>query len=79
VIEWRTMVVYTYSEARKNLASVLDRAAKEGEVRIKRRDGQVFILKPQVSRSSPLDVNGIDLNLTLPEILASIQEGRKPY
>jgi prevent-host-death family protein len=41
------MIVYTYSEARQNLASLLDRAAQEGEVRIKRRDGQVFVVKPE--------------------------------
>ncbi len=43
------MNVYTYSEARQKLAALLDKAAKEGEVRIKRRDGQVFIIKPQTS------------------------------
>ena len=36
------MVVYTYSEARQNFASVLDKAVQEGEVRVKRKDGQVF-------------------------------------
>jgi hypothetical protein len=35
------MNVYTYSEARQNLASLLDQAAREGEVRIQRKDGQV--------------------------------------
>jgi prevent-host-death family protein len=41
------MMVYTYSEARQNLASLLDKAAEEGEVRIKRKDGRVFVIKPQ--------------------------------
>jgi hypothetical protein len=40
-------IVYTYSEARQNLASLLEKAAKEGEVRIKRKDGQIFVVKPQ--------------------------------
>jgi antitoxin Phd len=73
------MNVYTYSEARQKLAALLDKAARDGEVRIRRRDGQVFVIKPQTRRSSPLDIDGIDLNLTLPEILQSIQEGRRSY
>ena len=73
------MEVYTYSQARQKLAALLDKAAKDGEVRIKRRDGQVFVIKPQTRGSSPLDVEGLDLNLTTAEILQSIQEGRKTY
>ena len=73
------MNVYTYSEARQKLATLLDKAAEEGEVRIRRRDGQVFIIKPQTRRRSPLEVDGPDLKLTLPEILQSIQEGRESY
>ena len=34
----------TYSEARQNLASLLDKVLVEGAVRIKRRDGQVFVI-----------------------------------
>ena len=35
------MKVYTYSEARRWLARVLDEAREGGEIRIKRRDGSV--------------------------------------
>ena len=73
------MIVYTYSEARQNLASLLDRAAQEGEVRIKRKDGQIFVVKPVLRARSPLDVEGVDLGLTAPEILQFIQEGRRSY
>lgn len=73
------MMVYTYSEARQNLASLLDRAAQEGEVRIKRKDGQIFVVKPEPRAESPLDVEGVDLGLTRTEILQFIQEGRRPY
>ena len=73
------MIMYAYSEARQNLASLLDRAAQEGEVRIKRRDGQIFVVKPVPRAKSPLDVEGVDLGLTTPEILQYIQEGRRPY
>ena len=69
--------VFTYSEARQNLANLLDKAAAEGEVRIKRRDGQVFVIRPEVSTKSPLDVEGIDLDMTAEEIAAFIAEGRR--
>jgi len=72
------MVIYTYSEARQNLASVLERAAQEGEVRVKRKDGQVFVIRPVTPEDSPLDVPAVDLRLTADEILGFIQEGRRP-
>ena len=71
------MKVYTYTEARQNLASLLERAAQEGEVRIKRRDGRIFVVKPERREGSPLDVEGIDLGLTAREIVQFIQEGRR--
>lgn len=71
------MVVYTYSEARQRFASVLDKAVEEGEVRVKRKDGQVFVIRPVTSADSPLDVEGVDLGLTADEILGFIQEGRR--
>jgi hypothetical protein len=58
------MNVYTYSEARQNLASLLDQAAREGEVRIQRKDGQVFVIKVQPKTKSPLEVEGIDLGIS---------------
>ncbi len=69
--------VFTYTEARQNLASLLDKAAAEGEVRIKRRDGQVFVIRPEKTKGSPLDVDGIDLEMTAEEIVAFIAEGRR--
>jgi prevent-host-death family protein len=40
------MKIYTYSEARQNLALLLKEVQKEGSVEIGRRDGSTFILKP---------------------------------
>lgn len=71
------MNTYTYTEARQKLASVLEQAAKYGEVQIKRRDGQVFVIKPLKRKGSPLSVDGIKLNLSRKEILQSIEEGRR--
>ncbi len=71
------MRVYTYSEARQNLASLLDIAQRDGEVAIRRRDGQTFILRPQSSGQSPLDVEGVDLDVTTEEIVEIIRQGRE--
>ena len=69
--------VYTYTEARQNLATLLDKAAAEGEVRSKRRDGQVFVIRLETAEKPPLDVGGIDLELSAEEIVAFVAEGRR--
>lgn len=69
--------VYTYTDARQNLSSLLDVAADEGEVRVKRRDGQVFVIRPEVLKASPLDIEGIDLHITTDEIVQFIAESRR--
>jgi prevent-host-death family protein len=68
---------YTYSEARQRLAELLDRARREGRVRIQRRDGQVFVLQPARPTRAPLDVPGVPVELDRGEILAWIRSGRK--
>jgi antitoxin Phd len=73
------MRVYTYSEARRKLASLLEQAVKEGEIKIKRRDGQIFVIRPETRAGSPLDVEGIDLGITTAEIVQFIEEGRRVY
>ena len=70
-------IVYTYTEARQNLASLLDQAVREGEVRVKRKDGQTFVIKPERKTDSPLDVEGIDLGITTTEIVQFIRESRR--
>jgi hypothetical protein len=72
------MRVYTYSEARQRLASILDEAKKRGEVRIKRRDGSEFVLKPLESTGSPLDVPGLESDVTREDIVAAVRESRRP-
>ena len=74
------MKVYTYSEARQNLASLLEEARRDGSVQIRRRDGQIFELRPAAKSSkgkSPLDVPGVSLGLSRKEILNFIHEGRR--
>lgn len=71
------MKVYTYSEARQQLATVLDEAQSEGRVAIRRKDGQMFVLRPEPSKISPLDVEGVDLDLSRDEIVELVREGRE--
>mgnify|MGYP001160336731 CR=1 FL=1 len=71
------MKVYTYSDARQQLARLLDEALAEGEVRIKRRDGTTFALTHVKQTGSPLDVPGVDTGITRDEILAAIAESRE--
>jgi len=71
------MTVFTFSEARQKFAAILERARREGAVRVKRRDGQVFIIQPDRSLHSPLDVAGIDTNLSAGEIVDMIREMRQ--
>jgi len=68
------MNVYTFSEARQKLATVLEEAQRKGAVRIKRRDGSEFEIAPVRSKASPLDVQGVDLGLTAEEIVSAIRE-----
>jgi PAS domain-containing protein len=69
--------VYTYSEARQQLASLLDEAVRSGEVRVRRKDGQIFVIVPENTSGSPLDIEGVDQDLTREEIVEFIHEGRK--
>jgi hypothetical protein len=71
------MKIYTYSQARQSLAKLLDQARKEGAVRIRRRDGQTFIIKPERSNKSPLDIEGVDLGITTEEVVSFIRESRR--
>lgn len=70
------MQTYTESEL-ENLSSLLEQAVREGEVRIKRADGVSFILRPEKIKRSPLDIGGIDLNISTQEIIDIVREGRE--
>jgi len=72
-------IVYTYTEARQNLASLLDLAVRKGEVRVKRKDGQTFVIKPERKAGSPLDIKGVNLGITTTEIVQFIRESRRVH
>ncbi|WP_272503125.1 type II toxin-antitoxin system Phd/YefM family antitoxin [Salinibacter ruber] len=71
------MRVYTYSEARQNLADLLDQAGEEGEVRIRRRDGSEYVIRPRRRDGSPLDVPPVNTEVSTEEIVAAVREGRE--
>ena len=70
-------MLYTYSEARQKFAKLLEQAAVEGEVLVRRKDGQMFVIKPVLEKSSPLDVTGIDLGISTSELVEIIRESRE--
>jgi PHD/YefM family antitoxin component YafN of YafNO toxin-antitoxin module len=73
------MKEYTYSEARQRLASLLNSARKDGAVRIRRRDGQRFVVKPETQKRSPLDVATLDLQIGREEIVDIVRSSRPDY
>jgi len=73
------MKEYTFSEARQRLASLLDLARRDGAVRIRKRDGQKFILQPEKQSRSPLDVPGLKLRINRKEIIDTIRSSRRSF
>lgn len=71
------MEIFSYSTARQKLSYLLDVAFNIGEVKLKDKNGNLFSIKPEIIKSSPLDVEDIGLNLTREEIIESISESRK--
>ena len=69
------MKVFTYSEARQNLAKLLVIAQKE-EVEIRRRDGTTFSLISKKKAPSPFDIPGIKTKATTQDILDAVRDSR---
>ncbi len=67
---------YRFSEARQKFSAILEEAERTGEVRIVRRNGRSFVIRPERSKRSPLDVKGIDTGVRTEEIVEVIREGR---
>ena len=71
------MKVYSYSEARQRFAEVLNQARREGQVQIRRRDGQLFVIRPGTPSGSPLDVPAVNSGLTAEQIVGLVRESRR--
>ncbi len=81
------MQIYSYSEARQNLAVLLEQAEDTGKVLIRRKDGQTFAVVPEKTaaspldvpsiKASPLDVPSIKVSMTTEQIIDIIRNGRE--
>jgi prevent-host-death family protein len=69
------MKVYTYSQARQRFSEVLN-SAKDEEVLIRRKGGDVFSVVAKRPKKSPFDVPGIKAKATTADILRAIRESR---
>ena len=71
------MTTFTDAEAEEKISAVLDQATVDGEARIKRSNGQEFIVRP--TERSGLDVGFVKIEppLTAEEIVAFVREGRE--
>jgi DNA-binding FadR family transcriptional regulator len=69
------MKSYSFTEARKKLAEVLDRARKE-DVIIKRRGGETFVLRKRQANGSPLDVPAVKTKAKTADIIDAVRESR---
>ena len=70
------MEIYSYSEARQKLATVLDEADSTGKVFIRRRDGRTYALVPEGTPTSPLDVPSISAKISTQEIVSLLRRER---
>lgn len=70
------MEVYSYSEARQKLSSVLDQAESTGKVFIRRRDGRTYSLVPERMPDSPLDVPSVKANISTREVVELVRRER---
>ena len=71
------MLVVTYSEARQNFASVLDKSKNDGAVLVKRADGSVFRISPEISNSSPFAGIKTLFDIKHNDIMQSLRESRE--
>ncbi len=71
------MQVYTYSETRQKLASVLQQAEDSGKVLIRKKDGRTFALTPEKINKSPLDVPSVKAKISTREVVDIIREARE--
>ena len=71
------MSVYTYTDARQNLAQILDEAKGNGEVFIKRKNGQMFKVLLVQEQKSGLDVPGVNVDISTNEVVDLIRSMRE--
>ncbi len=70
------MKIFTYSQARRLLADVLNYALSE-KVIIKRQNGDTFVITKYLKPTSPFDVKGINTGISAAEIVSAVRESRE--
>jgi antitoxin (DNA-binding transcriptional repressor) of toxin-antitoxin stability system len=65
------MTLYTIPQAKRNLAALLEEARQGRSVQIQDSEGQLYMLRPQRRGASPLDVEGVDLGVSIGELLVA--------
>lgn len=74
------MTTYSYSEARERLSVLLEQALSEGQVKLRSRDGRIFIIRPErLPKTSPFEVQSIKLPISKTDILDAIRESRARF
>ena len=71
------MLVMTYSDARQNFASVLDKSETDGAVLVKRADGSLFRISPEQKEKSPFEGIKTLFDLQHNDIMQALKETRK--
>lgn len=67
----------TYSEARQNFATVLDKSQSDGAVLVKRADGSLFRISPEANNKSPFEGIKTLFDLKHSDILQALRESRE--
>ena len=70
-------MTYSYENAKKSFDSVFEQASIEGKVEI-RKDDQLYVLTTVSKKTSPLDIDGVNMGITTQDILSFIHESRRP-
>ena len=71
------MLVMTYSDARQNFASVLDKSETDGAVLVKRADGSLFRISPEQIEKSPFEGIKTLFDLQHNDIMQALKETRE--
>ena len=67
----------TYSDARQNFASVLDKSESDGAVLVKRADGSLFRISPEQKGQSPFEGIKTLFDLQHNDIMQALKESRE--
>ena len=70
------MKIYTFTQAREHLATVLEEARQQ-EVIIRRRNGDQFSISLRQHGTSPFEVAPVNTRATTQDILDAIRESRE--